>query len=1745
MRKTLHASLRAPVLLFKGRASRFLTLLLLFLFSAYQGALAQTTTISTETGTNFTGGNGVGGNAAITFVVENTNNYDIILTGVDMYWETTYNGTIPTLWYSSTSLSGAPTIAAPDWTSIATGPAVAVTSNAYYPALTNLTFVIPAGTQYRFALQTSLGVNYSGASPVPSPSVLSAGGVNLKVYDATVGTAAVGFGGAFPNPTNTPRAFTGRIHFKQATPCVTPPNAGQAVSSVATVCPNTNFRLSLTGTSGGMGNTLGLTYQWQSSANGTTGWTNIAGATASFLNTTQATTTHYRAQLTCSGQTANSTPVQVTTTATPVSGTFTIDKNAPASATSFQSFAAAIGSIECGGASGPIVFNVATGSGPYNENMVIPAIPGTSATNTITINGNGNTLTGAVSTSAALQLNGAKYVRVNNLTIEALPTATSGQVVHLTNGAENNIFTGNTIRHTGSLTSTATSYAVYIYTGSNNNNTFQNNTIIGGYYGIYNYSVSTTATQNNNQFIGNTLRDQYYYGIYNYYTTGTLIEGNDISRPTRTNAGFYYGIYLSTGNINVDIVKNRIHNTHGAASSLTGDVYPIYITGSDAPTGSENIISNNLIYDINNTGWIYGIYSGGSDGSHFYHNSISINNSANTGTVRGFYQTTAATNVRFINNIVSIVTGTSGTKHALYFGTTTSTITSNNNVLYVSGGSSSSGIGYYSTNRATLADWQTANGNAYDQNSVSANPQFVNLTNGNLIPTSGAVNNIGQPGTGVLQDVTGATRSTTTPDAGAYEFTPAAIDAGVSAISSPVSGCGMTSQETITITIQNSGTTPISGFPVSYTINGGNAVTENYSGTIAAGQSATYSFTTKANLGTAGTYTIVAQTNLSGDGLAANDAFTKTVTAIPSISTYPYFENFEAGNGGWVAGGTSSSWALGTPAKSVINSAGSGTKSWVTNLTGDYNASEQSQVVGPCFNLSSLVQPIITLKIWWNMENNYEKAALQSSIDGGVTWQHVGAFGDPNNWYNNNSTFGPGVGGGVKEGWSGNATSNNGSGGWLTAKHALTGLGGQSSVLLRIAFGSDGIVQDNGFAFDDVSIFESPANDVGVVALTAPALSGCGFTTTEQVCISITNYGSAATTSFPVSYQIGNNPVVTETVSTPIAPGASLNYCFTTRANLAAGGNYNFTFTTNLANDGDPSNNTLTKVVANPLINVFPHTQDFETSTAGAPGTLPAGWSITPATGFRWEVEDGPTSSTDTGPNVDHTTGAAGGKFVYTEASSGSTGDIAELISPCIDLTGLSTPGFEFWYHMAGTAMGSMDIDVTTNNGTTWTTLHTFTGQQQTSESDPWLKRTISLAGYTGMVKIRFKGTRGNSFEGDMAIDDVRFYNIGAVDLGITSFTPLTKICGFTNNEQVQVMIDNLGGLNATGFTMSYTVDGGTAVTETFTGTLAPNSPTTFTFAQGANLSAPGPHTIVVTITGNGDPNATNNTITYTITNATLTGMPPVIDFETATTDLSIMRVVKGTKGNVTEGTGASFGTGTKGMIMDATSATGWTIPAGTVNPWTNNLDNFAGTYLCFNPTSNGQNDSLWLYFDLKQLYKGASANTNFRVTVNGTPVGGNQTTPANTYRPPFSGTGGTTNWTPIKISLLQYANLPNIQIGFESSVSEPYANGTGTANLIDNIRIRRVAASPSGVSKGLLAGQVNVYPNPSAGIFQVSLPEGKVYQLEVTDLTGRRILSKETRDNTSLDLSKAAKGIYLLKVTTQGASTMKKIIVE
>ncbi|MBW8050215.1 MAG: hypothetical protein FVQ77_07730 [Cytophagales bacterium] len=404
---------------------------------------------------------------------------------------------------------------------------------------------------------------------------------------------------------------------------------------------------------------------------------------------------------------------------------------------------------------------------------------------------------------------------------------------------------------------------------------------------------------------------------------------------------------------------------------------------------------------------------------------------------------------------------------------------------------------------------------------------------------------------------------------------PPANDVGVIALDTPLTNCGLSATESVTIRVVNFGSVIQIGVPVSYSLDGGLPENEIID-TINPCDTVTYTFAATANLSTPGIHTFDAWTTLITDADSANDSLTNfLVENTLIVTTFPYLENFETGQGGWSSGGINSTWAFGTPAKTTIDSAGSGVNSWVTGGLGlgFYNSLENSQVVSPCFDFTSLIAPIIELNIWWNSEFSWDGAVLQSSINGGASWQNVGAFGDPDNWYNDNTISGL-FWTGNTEGWSGRISTGNGSGGWVIAIHDLTGLGGQSSVVFRIAFGSNGIFADEGFAFDDVYIHDRPANDAGVIAIDAPN-TGCSLSDSESVTIRVRNFGTSLQDTIPVSYRINAGAPVNETITDTINPGDTLSFTFTTTADLATTGIYIFDAWTSLSGDTNYSNDSV------------------------------------------------------------------------------------------------------------------------------------------------------------------------------------------------------------------------------------------------------------------------------------------------------------------------------------------------------------------------------------------------------------------------------------------------------------------------------------------------------------------------------------------------------------------------------------------
>ena len=91
--------------------------------------------------------------------------------------------------------------------------------------------------------------------------------------------------------------------------CSGTPTAGTAVSSSPSICPSVNYTLSLSGAT----LAAGLSYQWQSAPSATGPWTNITTGTTPNFITSQTVDTWYQCIVTCSGLSATSSVVGVTT----------------------------------------------------------------------------------------------------------------------------------------------------------------------------------------------------------------------------------------------------------------------------------------------------------------------------------------------------------------------------------------------------------------------------------------------------------------------------------------------------------------------------------------------------------------------------------------------------------------------------------------------------------------------------------------------------------------------------------------------------------------------------------------------------------------------------------------------------------------------------------------------------------------------------------------------------------------------------------------------------------------------------------------------------------------------------------------------------------------------------------------------------------------------------------------------------------------------------------------------------------------------------------------------------------------------------------------------------------------------------------------------------------------------------------------------------------------------------------------
>ncbi len=169
-------------------------------------------------------------------------------------------------------------------------------------------------------------------------------------------------------------------------------------------------------------------------------------------------------------------------------------------------------------------------------------------------------------------------------------------------------------------------------------------------------------------------------------------------------------------------------------------------------------------------------------------------------------------------------------------------------------------------------------------------------------------------------------------------------------------------------------------------------------------------------------------------------------------------------------------------------------------------------------------------------------------------------------------------------------------------------------------------------------------------------------------------------------------------------------------------------------------------------IAVFPDSESFETSLGD--------WTQSTNDDIDWTRDSSGTPSSNTGPS----NAADGTTYIYVEASGNGTGypnKRAILNSPCYDLSAETSATFDFSYHMFGaTDMGSIDLEVSTDDGTTWSSIWNQTGNQ----GNQWNAESISMTPYAGEsnVRLRFNRVTGSTWQADIALDQFEFSGSGA-----------------------------------------------------------------------------------------------------------------------------------------------------------------------------------------------------------------------------------------------------------------------------------------------------------------------------------------------------------------------------------------------
>jgi len=434
--------------------------------------------------------------------------------------------------------------------------------------------------------------------------------------------------------------------------------------------------------------------------------------------------------------------------------------------------------------------------------------------------------------------------------------------------------------------------------------------------------------------------------------------------------------------------------------------------------------------------------------------------------------------------------------------------------------------------------------------------------------------------------------------------------------------------------------------------------------------------------------------------------------------------------------------------------------------------------------------------------------------------------------------------------------------------------------------------------------------------------------------------------------------------------------------------------------------------------------------------------------------------------------------------------DTASIISPSMDLTGLTNPKVTFNYTQQSWAGDQDQLRVFYRDGAngTWVELAAYT-----SEVITWTEVTLDLPNTSADYYVGFQGTSGYGY--GVTLDDVCIVDATAIaadwDVSVTNA-----------DATISISVDNFTVGNGTGDGhWHYTLDGGSEVMVYDTNDVVLTG------------LANGEHTLVAWLVDNNHTAlspAIEETITFTTHDGTAT-IPWSDDFESGDFSAGWTH---------TAASGAPTSYWEAGQYVNNTSGGSWSAQ----HPYST-----AGVHDSYliSPTFDlsGSSDVVVSYSEYVEWSSWADTHTFL-------------------YSEDYSGDVSTATWVVLNdVIATDDTWTDNGPYALPSSgavtIAFRYTGYDGSNWFIDDVSVWSTLSIDD-----VDTLDMRIYPNPVDGNFVTILsPVNGTKYIQVFDIMGKRVMDT-TINNDTLDVSSINSGFYMIKVTINGQSKISKLIV-